>query len=84
MRLLELLAALEPVLAAQGRLVALPQDRRIVYVGDTHGDADAAVHVLERFARSDTVIVFLGDTVDRGPDSERTLALILDAKRCIC
>ena len=80
-RLLEILAKIEPVLAAQGRLLVLPEDRCIVYVGDTHGDADAAAQVLERFARPNTVIVFLGDTVDRGPDSEGTLALILEAKR---
>jgi hypothetical protein len=80
--LLDVVAALEPVLRRQGRLIALPGDRRIVYVGDTHGDADAVRRVLARYAEDGAVVVFLGDAVDRGPDSADALRLILDAKRC--
>jgi len=47
------------------RLVRLPQDRPIVYVGDIHGDMDAVNIVVSRFPSPDHIIVFLGDIVDR-------------------
>jgi len=76
-----LLRALEGVGPTGGRLVRLPADRRVVFVGDTHGDADASARVLASYPRPGSVVVFLGDAVDRGPDSVGNLALILEAKR---
>jgi hypothetical protein len=66
---------------AEPRLIEL-NDRveRAVFVGDTHGDLDAGERVLERYSRSKTVIVFLGDYVDRGPHSRENLELLLKAK----
>ena len=81
----ELLALLKNVLPLDGpqikRLVRLPDDRPIIYVGDTHGDRDAVASVFSRFSVPSHVIVFLGDTVDRGPDSIGTLKLVLERKR---
>jgi hypothetical protein len=57
--------------------------RRIVAVGDLHGDLNNAVATLAmmgvvdgsgRWAGGDTVLVQTGDTVDRGPDSRAVLA----------
>jgi len=62
------------------RLVRLPDDRPIVFVGDIHGDRDAVEAVFSRFPISDHVIVFLGDIVDRGPDSLGAMTLIAEAK----
>ena len=67
---------------AEPRLIEL-NDRsmdRVVFVGDTHGDLDAGERVLERYSRSKTVLVFLGDYVDRGPHSRENLQLLLKAK----
>lgn len=80
MSLLTLAEALRPLLASQGRLVRLPANRPVVFVGDTHGDIDATQRVLERFAGTNRVLLFLGDAVDRGPDSAGNLRLILQAK----
>ncbi|UCF10797.1 MAG: serine/threonine protein phosphatase [Candidatus Bipolaricaulota bacterium] len=72
---------MKPVFEAQGRLIRLPAGRRVVYVGDTHGDSDATERVLTRFPRASYSIVFLGDAVDRGPDSRGNLGRIVRAKR---
>jgi hypothetical protein len=72
---------LKPLFTAQGRLIRLPADRETIYVGDTHGDRDATERILDRWLNSSRTIVFLGDTVDRGPDSRGNLMLILEAKR---
>jgi hypothetical protein len=80
MLVLDRLRTLRPVFERQGRLIRLPGNRAVVYVGDTHGDLEATEKVLGRFPVSDYVVVFLGDTVDRGPESEANLLRILDAK----
>jgi len=63
------------------RLVEIPDERPTVFVGDTHGDREATERVLARFEPARHTIVFLGDAVDRGPDSRGNLALILTAIR---
>jgi len=60
------------------RLVRLPSDRPVVFVGDTHGDRNATERVLQRFAPPKHVVVFLGDLVDRGPDSLGNLRLVVE------
>ncbi len=62
------------------RRIQLPSDRAIVFVGDIHGDVDAVKRVLERFPAADHRLVFLGDVVDRGPDSYGALAAVVEAK----
>ena len=59
------------------RLVRLSSDRPVVFVGDTHGDREATERVLARFPVPEHVVVFLGDLVDRGPDSLGNLRLVL-------
>ena len=71
------LADLAVRLPARQRLIRLPADRTIVFVGDTHGDREATERVLARFGVAEHTIVFLGDIVDRGPDSPGNLELIL-------
>ena len=71
----------EGCLRRQGRLIRLPTGCPVVFVGDTHGDLDATERVFERYPPSDHLIVFTGDVVDRGPDSEGNLERILREKR---
>ncbi len=80
MELIELLAKAQELFRQQGRLIHLPRDVPVVFVGDTHGDREASERVLSRFPPRDHVLVFLGDYVDRGPDSAGNLALLLRAK----
>lgn len=65
---------------------ALPAGRRVYAVGDVHGRLDLLDELLERIGADDalrapmeTSIVFLGDLIDRGPESaavvERARAL---------
>ncbi|MCY0850397.1 metallophosphoesterase [Sulfuracidifex metallicus] len=63
----------------QAYLGEINTDKKIVFVGDTHGAFDVTLYTLMRFLRDDTVgkIVFLGDYVDRGPESLENLILIL-------
>ena len=76
----ELLAAARAQFKKEGRLIRLPEGKTIVFVGDTHGDREATERVLSYFLSSEYVIVFLGDYVDRGPDSAGNLKLLLEAK----
>lgn len=62
------------------RLIWLSDDRPVIFVGDIHGDRDAVETVFSRFPSSDHCIVFLGDIVDRGPDSLGALTAIAKAK----
>jgi len=62
------------------RLVRLQDDRPIVFVGDIHGDRDAVETVFSRFSAPDHVLVFLGDIVDRGPDSLGALVSVMGKK----
>jgi hypothetical protein len=78
--MLDLLEKAAEVFRQQGRLIRLPNDKTAVFVGDTHGDREASQEVLDRFLKPGHVLVFLGDYVDRGPDSEGNLRLLLEAK----
>lgn len=77
---LSLVEGFRQVLLREPRLVRLPAERTAVFVGDTHGDRQATEEVLRRYFDDQHVLVFLGDYVDRGPDSSGNLALLMQAK----
>jgi len=62
------------------RLVRLPIESPVIYVGDIHGDLDAVNVLFSRFSSTDHVLVFMGDIVDRGLDSGEALARIAQEK----
>ena len=62
------------------RLVRLPEEDPIVYVGDIHGDLDAVDTVFSRYPSTHHILVFLGDIVDRGAHSVAALARITEEK----
>jgi len=83
--LLAFAAALLP-----GAIRAQPAPARIVAVGDIHGDNDAWLAVARaaglidakgRWAGGKTVLVQLGDVVDRGPDSLKTIRHLMKLQR---
>lgn len=76
----ELLHQAEEVVSADGRVVRLPGEGRVVFVGDTHGDFDATRQVVARYFTEETTIVFLGDYVDRGPQSEENMHYLICLK----
>ncbi len=77
---LAIVAEFRKVLEKEPRLIRLPSQRTTVFVGDTHGDREATEEVLRRYFDDQHVLVFLGDYVDRGPDSPGNLLLLMRAK----
>lgn len=70
-------------------------DVRIYAIGDIHGRADLLENLIKRIEADDAVrpnaatsLIFLGDLIDRGPDSrhvvERIMAMCAASPQCIC
>ncbi len=74
------LKKIEKVLEREPRLVPLPPEGKVVFVGDTHGDLEASREVAQRYLRERYRIVFLGDYVDRGNQSEENIRFLLTLK----
>lgn len=51
-----------------------------IFVGDTHGDFDASKKVIARHLRPENKVIFLGDYVDRGPQSVENINYLLSLK----
>ncbi len=67
----------------------LPADTRSVFaIGDVHGCADELRALLQKLPlRRDSLVVFLGDYIDRGPDSRGVVDTVLELKqycRVVC
>lgn len=75
--------ALEEVKQAilnDGRLIRLPLKGKAVFVGDTHGDFDATKTVFDTYFTPGCIMVFLGDYIDRGPESRENIEFLLRKK----
>jgi len=68
------------ILEKEPRLLHLPSQGKVVFVGDTHGDLDASQQVIRQYLKKPYRIVFLGDYVDRGDDSEENILYLLRMK----
>lgn len=68
------------ILEKETRLIHLPSQGKVVFVGDTHGDLDATQHVIHQYLKKPYRIVFLGDYVDRGDRSEENIDYLLRLK----
>jgi serine/threonine protein phosphatase 1 len=87
---------MRPLSAANSQTIAAstPADTRIYAVGDIHGRADLLVETLaridddlERRPIEQAVEVYLGDYIDRGPDSKTVIDLLavrLVENRAVC
>lgn len=60
----------------QAPAARVPEGRRVYAIGDIHGRSDLLDELLDRVAAdttargsADTLVIFLGDLIDRGPDS---------------
>ena len=72
----------------QPQLYAVPAGQRVYAVGDIHGRADLLDLLLDRITNDDaqrgaaeTLVVFLGDLVDRGPDSRGVVERLIAFSR---
>lgn len=59
------------------KIVRLRKGRKIIFVGDTHGDLQASQKVIANYFKKENKIVFLGDYVDRGAFSRENLEFLL-------
>jgi predicted MPP superfamily phosphohydrolase len=61
-------------------LASLKPEGRFVFVGDTHGDLDVSIKIIENYLKIDTRICFLGDYVDRGFKSKENIEYLLEKR----
>lgn len=67
-------------LAAEAQLLEI-SSKRVVIVGDTHGDYDTSKKAADTYlGTEDTVLLFLGDYVDRGPKQIENINFLLNLK----
>lgn len=77
---IKLLGKAQRQLAAEAQLLEI-STKRVVIVGDTHGDYDTSRKAVDTFlGKEDTVLLFLGDYVDRGPKQIENINFLLDLK----
>lgn len=62
------------------KLIEIRQAKKIVFVGDTHGDLEISQKVIKEYLKSGNKIIFLGDYVDRGSFSKENLDYLLEQK----
>jgi protein phosphatase len=62
------------------KLIEIKNARKIIFVGDTHGDLEASQKVIRDYLKEGNKIVFLGDYVDRGPFSKENLDFLLEQR----
>ena len=63
------------------KLVEIKEGKKIIFVGDTHGDLEASQKVIKNYLKPGNKIVFLGDYVDRGQKSKENLDFLLETKK---
>lgn len=62
------------------KLIEIKNAKKVIFVGDTHGDLEASQKVIKDYLKEGIKIVFLGDYVDRGPYSKENLDFLLETK----
>jgi len=72
------------------RLIEIKKAKKVIFIGDTHGDLEASQKVIKDYllarrslgegGKPGNKIVFLGDYVDRGPYSKENLDFLLKTK----
>ncbi len=75
-----LFSEVKKIFEKENRLIQLPSEGKVVFVGDTHGDFNATQTVVERYMKKSYSIVFLGDYVDRGSKSEENINFLIKLK----
>jgi hypothetical protein len=76
----QLLEQAQAVFDEESRLLELAAGGEVIFVGDTHGDFEATKTVVTRYLGDNRRLVFLGDYVDRGSDSQANINYLLCLK----
>jgi protein phosphatase len=61
-------------------LIEIKNVKRVIFVGDTHGDFEVSQKVIKDYLKEGNKIVFLGDYVDRSPFSKENLDFLLEQR----
>jgi len=69
------------VLEKEFKLIEIRKAKKVIFVGDTHGDLDASQKVIKDYLEKENKIVFLGDYVDRGLYSKENLNFLFKTKK---
>ncbi|MCD6390751.1 MAG: serine/threonine protein phosphatase [Dehalococcoidia bacterium] len=75
----ELLNEAEKRFGEEANLIHL-ESGKVIFVGDTHGDLEATEKIIHKYLKPENKLVFLGDYVDRGPDSLENINFLLGQK----
>ena len=67
-------------MAEEPKIIEIKKAKRVIFVGDTHGDWEASQKIIKDYLKPENKIVFLGDYVDRGPYSRENLDFLLKVK----
>jgi protein phosphatase len=62
------------------KLIKIEKAKKVIFVGDTHGDLEASQKVIKDYLKEENKIVFLGDYVDRGPFSKENLDFLIEQR----
>jgi protein phosphatase len=62
------------------KIIEIKKAKKIIFIGDTHGDLEASQKVIKEYLKERNKIVFLGDYVDRGPFSKENLDFLLEQR----
>lgn len=62
------------------KLIKIKKAKKIIFVGDTHGDLEASQKIIRDYLKEGNKIVFLGDYVDRGFFSKENLEFLLSQR----
>ncbi|PJA83945.1 MAG: serine/threonine protein phosphatase, partial [Candidatus Nealsonbacteria bacterium CG_4_9_14_3_um_filter_37_29] len=47
------------------KLIEIKKAKKVIFVGDTHGDLEASQKIIKDYLKPENKFVFLGDYVDR-------------------
>ncbi len=71
---------IKKIFSQEAKLIEIKNPKNVIFVGDTHGDLEASQKIIKNYLKPDNKIVFLGDYVDRGPQSKENLDYLLEQK----
>jgi len=71
---------MKKIFRKEPKLIKIEKAKRVIFVGDTHGDLEASQKVIKDYLKPGNKIVFLGDYVDRGPFSKENLDFLIEQK----
>lgn len=74
------LQKIDKILSYELKLIQIKTWRKIIFVGDTHGDLEASQKIVKEYLKEKNIVVFLGDYVDRGLKSRENLDFLLEKK----